>query len=108
MIQFRYQKRLPIFVILLTISLSACQRTQVQNKKDQLEFQYFNIPLIDLTNDSTWQVTVDKEEGQYLGHPTTVLLEDNKTIYCVYPKRATDADGIPATQDWNCCQIAPL
>ena len=41
---------------------------------------------IDLTNDVARQVVVDKEKGQYLGHPTTVLLEDGKTILCVYPK----------------------
>jgi hypothetical protein len=29
---------------------------------------------------------VDREPGQYLGHPTTVLLEDRRTILCVYPK----------------------
>ena len=29
---------------------------------------------------------VADEAGQYLGHPTTVLLEDGKTILCVYPK----------------------
>ena len=29
---------------------------------------------------------VDREPGQYLGHPTTVLLEDNQTMLCVYPK----------------------
>jgi hypothetical protein len=54
-------------------------------KKNKAE-EYFNIPLIDLTDDTTRQVIVDREKGQYLGHPTTVLLEDNKTIYCVYPK----------------------
>ena len=32
------------------------------------------------------QVVVDREAGQYLGHPTTCLLEDGKTILCVYPK----------------------
>jgi hypothetical protein len=31
-------------------------------------------------------VIVDREPGQYLGHPTTVLLEDGKTIIAVYPK----------------------
>jgi len=31
-------------------------------------------------------VVVDREEGQYLGHPTTVLLEDGKTILTIYPK----------------------
>lgn len=41
---------------------------------------------IDLTEDTARQVVVDKETGQYLGHPTTLLLEDGKTILCVYPK----------------------
>ena len=42
--------------------------------------------LIDLAADSHRQVVVDREPGQYLGHPTTVLLEDGKTIIVVYPK----------------------
>ena len=42
--------------------------------------------LIDLDRDSSRQVIVDREKGQYLGHPTTCLLEDGKTILCVYPK----------------------
>jgi hypothetical protein len=50
------------------------------------ESRYFNIPVIDLDKASRMQVIVDREEGQYLGHPTTVLLEDNKTMICVYPK----------------------
>lgn len=41
---------------------------------------------IDLDSDSSRQVVVDREPGQYLGHPTTVLLEDGKTIIIVYPK----------------------
>ncbi|MBN1362217.1 MAG: exo-alpha-sialidase [Sedimentisphaerales bacterium] len=47
---------------------------------------YFSIPLVDLDGRTDMQVVVDREQGQYLGHPTTVLLEDGKTIYCVYPK----------------------
>lgn len=46
----------------------------------------YSIPLIDLAGETHRQVVVDKEQGQYLGHPTTVLLEDNKTIITVYPK----------------------
>ena len=30
--------------------------------------------------------TVDKEEGQYLGHPTAATLRDGRTVYTVYPK----------------------
>ncbi|MFH5884960.1 sialidase family protein [Halalkalibaculum sp. DA3122] len=46
----------------------------------------YNIPLIDLAGETDRQVIVDREEGQYLGHPTTVLLDDRKTILAVYPK----------------------
>lgn len=42
--------------------------------------------LIDLDGDAQRQVLVDREAGQYLGHPTTCLLEDGQTILCVYPK----------------------
>jgi len=41
---------------------------------------------IDLSADTSRQVVVDREEGQYLGHVTTVLLEDGKTMIAVYPK----------------------
>jgi photosystem II stability/assembly factor-like uncharacterized protein len=41
---------------------------------------------IDLNGQRSRQVVVDREKGQYLGHPTTCLLEDGKTILCVYPK----------------------
>ena len=46
----------------------------------------YSIPLIDLSDQTDRQIIVDREKGQYLGHPTTVLLEDGKTILCVYPK----------------------
>jgi len=44
------------------------------------------LPLVDLAGETFRQVVVDREAGQYLGHPTTVLLEDGRTILCVYPK----------------------
>ncbi len=40
----------------------------------------------DLDKDAFRQIVVDREEGQYLGHVTSVLLEDNQTIVAVYPK----------------------
>lgn len=46
----------------------------------------YTIPVVDLAGQVERQVIVDREAGQYLGHPTTVLLEDNKTIIIVYPK----------------------
>ena len=46
----------------------------------------YSIPLIDLASETNRQVIVDREPGQYLGHPTTVLLEDHRTMLAVYPK----------------------
>ncbi|MGE3817943.1 MAG: sialidase family protein [Isosphaeraceae bacterium] len=46
----------------------------------------YSIPLIDLAAQTARQVVVDREPGQYLGHPTTVLLEDGQTMIAVYPK----------------------
>jgi hypothetical protein len=41
---------------------------------------------VDLDRETHRQVVVDREAGQYLGHPSTLLLEDGRTILCVYPK----------------------
>ena len=46
----------------------------------------FSIPTVDLDADEGRHVVVDREDGQYLGHVTTVLLEDGKTLLAVYPK----------------------
>lgn len=43
------------------------------------------IPFLDLAAQTNRQVVVDREVGQYLGHPTTVLLEDGRTLIGVYP-----------------------
>ncbi|MFP6881865.1 MAG: hypothetical protein VCA34_12995, partial [Roseibacillus sp.] len=44
------------------------------------------ITVIDLATDGERQVVVDREKGQYLGHVTTCLLDDGKTVLAVYPK----------------------
>ena len=46
----------------------------------------YTLTLLDLANQSERQIIVDQENGKYFGHPSTVLLEDGKTILCVYPK----------------------
>jgi hypothetical protein len=80
------------------------------------------IPLIDLSDQTRRQVVVDRENGQYLGHPTTVLLEDNTTMLCVYPKghgrgaivykRSADAgltwsDRLPTPATWATSKEVP-
>ena len=82
----------------------------------------FSIPLIDLDQESFRQVVVDREKGQYLGHPTTVLLEDGKTILTVYPKghgrgpivykRSVDgglswSDRLPTPANWATSKEVP-
>jgi len=75
----------------------------------------YTIPTLDLDGWADHQVIVDREPGQYLGHPTTVLLEDGKTILTVYPKghgkgpiqykKSTDggktwSDRLPTPPNW--------
>ena len=78
--------------------------------------------LIDLDDQAYRQVVVDHEPGQYLGHPTTCLLEDGKTILCVYPKghgrgtivykRSDDggltwSDRLPTPASWSTSKEVP-
>jgi hypothetical protein len=92
-----------------------------KNLKTKLSPGY-TIPTVDLSAETQRQVIVDREAGQYLGHPTTVLLEDNKTILIVYPKghgrgaiiykRSTDggltwSDRLPTPKSWETSQEVP-
>ncbi len=84
--------------------------------------QQNQIQYLDLNHQSERQVIVDREPGQYLGHPTTVLLEDGKTMLCVYPKghgrgaivykRSHDAGKtwsprLPTPKSWNTSKEVP-
>jgi hypothetical protein len=82
----------------------------------------YSIPYIDLDDQLYRQVVVDHEQGQYLGHPTTVLLEDGTTMLCVYPKghgkggivykRSADggktwSDRLPVPENWSTSKEVP-
>ncbi len=45
----------------------------------------YTVPVIDLSGETERQTVVDREPGRYLGHPSTVLLEDRRTMIAVYP-----------------------
>lgn len=42
------------------------------------------VPTLDINDWEACQKIVDKEEGSYLGHCSSVLLSDGKTIFVVY------------------------
>jgi len=46
----------------------------------------YTLPTIDLAGQIHRQTIVDRENGQYLGHVSTILLADRQTIIGVYPK----------------------
>ncbi|MCX6911407.1 MAG: hypothetical protein NTY01_25650 [Verrucomicrobia bacterium] len=69
-------KSLPIIVCVVGVGLAGIAPAETPAPKPQP--RGYNIPLIDLASQTERQVIVDKEPGQYLGHPTTVLLEDGK------------------------------
>lgn len=86
------------------------------------ERQHAFPPTIDLNDHHHRQVVVDREAGQYLGHPTTCLLEDGQTLLCVYPKghgrgeivykRSSDggltwSDRLPTPTSWATSKEVP-
>jgi hypothetical protein len=72
-----------LFLSVVLIAASACAKSAPPAGPVS---RGYTIPLLDLASESERQIVVDRESGQYLGHPTTVLLEDGRTIVAVYPK----------------------
>ena len=98
------------------IKISGIDLTRISPPRD------YKIPTIDLAGEKHRQIIVDKEDGQYLGHPTTLLLEDKNTILCVYPmghgrggivyKKSVDAgltwgERIPVPENWKTSKEVP-
>ncbi|MBL9119940.1 MAG: exo-alpha-sialidase [Phycisphaerae bacterium] len=42
-------------------------------------------PALDLAARTELQVVIDRRDGQYLGHPSTVMTPDGKSMLCAYP-----------------------
>jgi hypothetical protein len=76
-------KKILTSLAIVMIAASACAKKAPQAGRLS---RGYTIPLVDLAAERERQVVVDREPGQYLGHPTTVLLEDGRTIVAVYPK----------------------
>ena len=71
-----------LFIILAGLSIVV----SLVQAEEEIQSKGYSIPTIDLSKQAHRQIIVDREKGQYLGHPSTVLLEDNKTMLVVYPK----------------------
>jgi glycerophosphoryl diester phosphodiesterase len=107
---------------LVAFTLAAVLTVSPLHAADPSPPRGYSIPLIDLDGQTHRQVIVDREPGQYLGHPTTVLLEDGRTIVTVYPqghgrgaivrKRSTDggktwSERLPVPENWATSQETP-
>ena len=81
-----------------------------------------SVPTIDVAHEEHRQVVVDKQAGQYLGHPDTVLMPDNRTMFCTYPlghggpsallKKSADggltwSDRLPVPDNWKTAKNCP-
>ena len=108
-------KQLPALLLALACLLTACEGTEAPPPETAPQW-------LDLAAETHRQVVVDREPGQYLGHPTTVLLEDNRTIITVYPKghgkgaivmkRSTDggltwSNRLPVPESWATSKEVP-
>lgn len=108
--------------LILSVMLTALSISAIAADAPPVPPRGYSIPLLDLAGQTQRQVIVDRQAGQYLGHPTTVLLEDNKTMIAVYPKghgkgaivmkRSTDAgltwsDRLPTPKSWETSKETP-
>jgi hypothetical protein len=81
------------------------------------------LPVVDLSQDTTHQVVIAQgTEEVYQGHPTTLLLPDGKTMFCVWTqghggpcgplKRSDDggktwSDLLPVPENWKTTRNCP-
>ncbi len=123
---FRPIAALSLLLITPAFSQTKLQKADVtiappKNLKTKLPPGY-TIPIVDISGETQRQVIVDREPGQYLGHPTTVLLDDQTTMLTVYPKghgrgaivykRSYDggktwSERLPTPKSWETSQEVP-
>ena len=105
---------------LFALALSCCAASSLVGQEKPL--RGYTTPLLDLADQKHRQIVVDREKGQYLGHPTTFLFEDGKTMLIVYPKghgkgaivmkRSPDggltwSERLPTPANWATSQEVP-
>ncbi len=107
-----------ISLMILLLMAFACQKpAEMQDIMDKV-----SLVTIDLSQDESSRIVVDREEGQYLGHVSTILMEDDKTIFASYPrghgrgpiilKRSDDggltwSERLPTPESWETSRETP-
>lgn len=73
------------WTISIFLGLSACNAPEKTQQASSSLVPTGIIPTLDISSDTTRQVVIARgTEEIYQGHPTTVLLPDGKTMYCVW------------------------
>ena len=82
-------KALLICLAMISVTPLNAQHTKDESTDAQRDKRHdYSIPVIDLNDESKFHSIVAKDldrANQYLGHPTTVLLDDGKTIIAAFP-----------------------
>ncbi len=107
--------KIPILLLLAAVFAGSA----VAQKKGSFalaEHKGFSIPQIDLDDKSEWQTVISKHPETYMGHPSSVLLDDNKTMLMMYLdkhgkgnfmwRKSTDAgktwsEDLPLPDGWD-------
>ena len=82
-----------------------------QNNQDKvaIDARADSVPTLDLSSDTARHVVVAQgTESVYQGHPTTVLLPDGKTMYCVWTYDHGGACGLMKRSDDGGLTWSPL
>ncbi|MFT5304168.1 MAG: hypothetical protein ACI814_004993 [Mariniblastus sp.] len=76
-----------VLYFLFLVSPSEAWQTEPDIPSNSVRPDY-SIPIVDLNNESEFHTVVAKDldhSNQYLGHPTTVLMDDGNTIMAAFP-----------------------
>lgn len=71
-----------VIAILIITSCTTVESGIVKLNAEQSK--NYTIPTIDLSDEVDRHVVIDRDSSRYFGHPSTILMDDGKTIYCAY------------------------